>query len=135
MRTGTAERKLIDLIGEAEALSLIEMHGGQRVYIPHRPAESRLSAEVGPTALQRLSERFKGTWVKIPLARFWRVQVYHQAGLTHSEIARRLVVTVTTVDRILRNAGMTKGDTRRARRSSRAASGRRRVRASCKGAK
>ncbi len=99
---------LTNIIGADAALSLIEAHGGTRVYVPkdiNQNSAARLALPL-PEA-RRLGEAYGGEHILVPLARAWRVRIYRAAGMTYPAIARRLGVTERAVGRILTDAGLT----------------------------
>jgi hypothetical protein len=98
-----------DAIGAEALLLLVEQHGGIRLYIPKDINQgSSLARSVGLPAARALSRMFGGEWIKVPIARAWRVRVYRQRGETYQSIARRLLITEGQVGKLLCNAGMTK---------------------------
>ncbi len=101
-------RFLIDLIGVASTFRLIEMHGGTRIRLPHTVNQgTRIARDIGLAAAKKLAQRWGGDNLKVPLARYWRVRVYREQGMSYSEIARRVGITENTVHRYLQHAGMT----------------------------
>ncbi|MBS7586425.1 helix-turn-helix domain-containing protein [Ancylobacter defluvii] len=80
---------------------LAETKGGTRVYVPKSPAGSELAALIGDEAAAKLSQRWPGEQIKIPVARDWRAAAYRLAGWTYDEIAVRLGIDRATVHRIL----------------------------------
>ncbi len=99
---------LTRIIGADAALSMIEAHGGTRVYVPkdiNQNSAARLALPL-PEA-RRLGEAFGGEHIPVPIARAWRVRMYRAAGLTYPAIARKLGITERAVGRILTDAGLT----------------------------
>jgi hypothetical protein len=99
---------LTNIIGADAALSMIEAHGGTRVYVPkeiNQNSAARLALPL-PEA-RRLGEAFGGEHILVPIARAWRVRMYRAAGLTYPAIARKLGITERAVGRILTDAGLT----------------------------
>jgi hypothetical protein len=99
---------LTKIIGADAALSMIEAHGGTRVYVPkeiNQNSAARLALPL-PEA-RRLGEAFGGEHILVPIARAWRVRMYRAAGLTYPAIARKLGITERAVGRILTDAGLT----------------------------
>jgi len=99
---------LTKIIGADAALSMIEAHGGTRVYVPkdiNQNSAARLALPL-PEA-RSLGEAFGGEHILVPIARAWRVRMYRAAGLTYPAIARRLGITERAVGRILTDAGLT----------------------------
>ncbi|MFN8994610.1 MAG: hypothetical protein ACK5X3_13245 [Pseudomonadota bacterium] len=99
---------LTDIVGAAAALSMIEAHGGTRVYVPkeiNQNSAARLALPL-PEA-RRLGEERGGEHILVPIARAWRVRLYRAAGMTYPAIARKLGITERAVGRILTDAGLT----------------------------
>lgn len=93
------------LLAPAELLALVEACGGNRLYIPARPARgSPVVRAIGAAAAQRLAEGYGGQQLKVPLARAWLVRTYASQGMSQPQIARRLRITESAVWRLLRDA-------------------------------
>jgi hypothetical protein len=81
----------VELIGEALALRLVELHGGRRVFVPRRAAAGqKLAVELSPEAEAALVEEFGGGNIEVPLCKDWRARIYRARGMTHAAIAERL---------------------------------------------
>lgn len=99
---------LADHIGADATLRLIEAHGGTRLYVPEKPNQgSPLARLVGLSQARALADRYGGDYIRVPLARNWRVRLYRQRGETYPAIARRLGITESQVGKILTAAGST----------------------------
>ena len=99
---------LTDAIGAEATLRLIEEHGGTRLYVPKEPNQGTPIAHlVGLVGAQRLASAFGGDYLKVPLAKNWRVRLYRARGDSYSAIARRVGMTESAVGRILSAAGVT----------------------------
>lgn len=99
---------LTDAIGAEALLTLIEKHGGRRVFIPVKPNQgSKLAREIGLKAAQALANLRGGEEIKVPLARPWRVRLYRSRGATWAAIAGRLGITESQVGKLLQAAGAT----------------------------
>jgi DNA-binding NarL/FixJ family response regulator len=101
---------LVELVGVAAALRLVEVHGGARVFVPAKvTAQSELAKSTGiaPAVLRKLCAARGGETIKLPICREWRVRRYRAAGESYSAIARRLVITQFTVWHILHRTDMT----------------------------
>lgn len=94
---GRAE-ELLRLLGPDDFLKLVERWGGVRLYMPH--VASSLSRTLGRAAAEALSRKYAGSYLRVPVAKVWRAQVYRNQGLSNAEIARRLVIPETSVDRL-----------------------------------
>ncbi|MGD9769469.1 MAG: hypothetical protein AB7U62_17680 [Pseudolabrys sp.] len=99
-------RRLVDIVGAEATLALIEAHGGTRFYVPRMPNE-RLVAIVGEPGAAALASLLGGEYLKLPLARAWRVLVYQARGLSYPAIARRVGCTEGAVWRTLSRHGLT----------------------------
>ena len=97
---------LVDVIGAAAALRLIEARGGTRLYVPRAVTQaSALAREIGLAEARLMTTApFAGDTITVPVARHWRVRQYRAAGLSQAAIARRLGCHEDTVWRLLRSA-------------------------------
>lgn len=95
--------RLIGRIGQDATLTLIEKHGGTRVYVPMKPdADSPLVKSIGLEAAQALAKDWGGSGdLKVPQSVAWRVRLYHKRGLSYAAIARLTGRSETTIWRIL----------------------------------
>ena len=89
-----------EIVGRDAALDLAEAWGGQRIYIP-RPAglgaAHPLVITLGNASAVKLAERCAGTTICVPLARQALVRRLSSQGLSATDIAARLQITVGTV--------------------------------------
>lgn len=94
---------LIDLLGEEVFVLLVEAFGGTRLYVRHNPAPNDgLSETIGATNAALLAERYAPDVLRIPLARQLRARHYRAAGLSNAQIARKLGITETGVDKLFK---------------------------------
>lgn len=101
-------KPIVELVGEAAALQLVEAFGGLRIEVPSRvSATGVLGRAVGVDAAQALVKACGGARLYVPLCKRWRGQVMRQAGASYAEIARRLNVSEQTVWNWLDSGGMT----------------------------
>lgn len=99
---------LVRLLGEADALRLVEAHGGVRISIPHRAEGSALAGSIGLRAAGLLAAELGGNFLRVPLCKRWQaIALRERDGLSYSEIARRLLASESSVFRWLESAGMT----------------------------
>lgn len=98
---------LSNVIGAEATVALIEAHGGTRLYVPKKPEGSGLETTLGAKAAAALATQFGGESPRIPVAREWRVRVYHHRGLSYTAIAKKLGLHDGSVHRILKNASLT----------------------------
>lgn len=105
-------QRLVDLVGEAGALALIEARGGTRIYIADYHAEPNPEAElarlVGLDGAVAMYERYGRGWHRVPLARPWRVLCYLAQGLNRTQTALRAGCSENTVDDIVGRYGRPK---------------------------
>ncbi|GAB0119459.1 sigma factor-like helix-turn-helix DNA-binding protein [Acidisoma sp. 7E03] len=107
---------LVEIAGENAALAVIEEFAGTRTYITESPEKgvSAVVAKFDQSAAAELSREYGGIYMRIPSCKPWRVQVLREQGLSHSKIARRLGIDVSSVERILQrareDASRTRGD-------------------------
>lgn len=92
--------ELHELLGRDDFVRLAESYGGTRLFVPRRTAETKLSRSLGGTVAERLAERYAGSYLRVPLARDERARHYRESGLSNAEIARKLGLTETGVDKI-----------------------------------
>lgn len=93
---------LCRLIGPEATLALVEARGGIKVYIPEQPAGSDLADIVGLDAAAKLSSTYARDWLRVPLARPWRILCYKAAGLSYKQIALKAGCTDATVWEVLK---------------------------------
>ncbi|MFC3074674.1 helix-turn-helix domain-containing protein [Shinella pollutisoli] len=94
--------ELLDILGEADFVTLVEHYGGLRLFVPGDIARSELTTIVGSDIATRLSKRYPGGYIRVPLARELRAGRYRQAGMSNRDIAKALGCTESSVDKIVR---------------------------------
>lgn len=97
--TPEAER-LVQIVGAAAAFALIERNGGTRIYVPGKPTLWLINA-IGSAAAEALAEALGGEFLKVPLARTWRVLAYQARGWSYARIARACGCSEDAVWKIL----------------------------------
>ncbi|SIQ24292.1 hypothetical protein SAMN05880590_102759 [Rhizobium sp. RU35A] len=97
-------QELLDALGEDGFFALVEAHAGMRLYVPADPARSDLPQTVGEDAAWRLSNLYRGGYIKVPLAREFRALRYREAGVSNKDVARRLGLTETGVELLFQRA-------------------------------
>jgi hypothetical protein len=102
MREHQLTDTLLRLLGPAGLIRLAEHHGGTRLYVPQSPERSQLVDELGLDALQKLSDRFGRDYINVPLARELRARHYRAAGLSNADVARKLGLAESAVNRLFR---------------------------------
>jgi hypothetical protein len=107
-------QKLVDLLGEAAALCLVEARGGTRIYIADYAAapdpEGELAKLVGLDGAVAMYERYGRGWHRVPVARPWRVLCYLAQGMNRTQAALKAVCHENTVDDIVRRYGRPRGN-------------------------
>jgi len=84
-------RRFADLLGHEGLLLFLERFAGQRIYVPRTTTEhSEISKEVGLDIARALSAEYGGQYLKVPVAREWRVLVYKSQGVSYRQMAKRL---------------------------------------------
>lgn len=92
--------RLARALGAEAALALIEAHAGVEVYIPAEiAASSPLALLIGEAAARILAESHGGSYLRVPVARDWRIAVRKAANWSAADIARDLSVSLETVRR------------------------------------
>lgn len=89
-------------LDDAGFLSLVEHYGGIRLYVPHRVDGSALAGDIGADHAAALVRRYAGDYLRVPLARAFRVRHYRAAGHSNAAIARKIGVTETAVNKLVR---------------------------------
>ena len=88
------------LLGDDAFLKLVEAFGGLKPYISARGDADALTAAIGAEAAVALARRHGGNKLNVPLARAFRARKYREAGQSDAEIARRLGITLSGVQRL-----------------------------------
>jgi DNA-binding transcriptional regulator LsrR (DeoR family) len=93
--------ELATLIGEDAFVRLAEAFGGTRLYVPIGvTADHEIAKAVGLDAAKRLVERLAPDVVRVPLARELRARHYRAAGKSNAQIARKLGITESGVEKL-----------------------------------
>lgn len=103
---------LVECVGAANALALIETYGGTKLKMPVRSVRegSPLVRLIGMEAARKLAAWRERTLTRggngsvmiyIPLLKWWRLKVHHAEGMRQPEIARKLGISVPSVQRHL----------------------------------
>lgn len=95
----TAE--LVNLLGRDGFVRLAEAYGGQRLYVPLDPDGSDLARRLGAEIATKLSGRYGKSYLRVPLARELRARQYRERGMSNGDIASRLGMTETGVDKMM----------------------------------
>ncbi|WP_163266493.1 hypothetical protein [Chelativorans alearense] len=93
---------LLDLLGPDGLVRLAEWKGGTRLYVCHPAGAdgSELARQVGAEAARKLGRRYGGDYIRVPLARELRARHYRAANHSNAEIAKRLGMSESGVDRL-----------------------------------
>lgn len=102
-------KRLVQLVGPAAALAVIERWGGTRLYVPKNPsANAELNRAAGAEGARNLAAAYGGDFLKVPRAVRWRILAYRTMGLSYAQIARRAGCTEKHVGTTLRSEGLTR---------------------------
>ena len=94
---------LFECLDEDEVVALSESFGGTRLYIAIEPEKMPAVVKaIGLEAAKRLSAFYSPDVIRVPLSRSLRANHYRAAGMSNRQIARRLEMTETGVNRMLR---------------------------------
>lgn len=94
-------QSLLALLGAEGLVALAEKFGGRRLYVPQSIArDHEIARAVGPDGAEKLLRRYAGDWLRVPLARELRARHYRARGLSNGEIAAKLSITETGVDKM-----------------------------------
>jgi hypothetical protein len=91
---------LLALLGPAGLVRLAEQHGGTRLYIPATPERGKLADELGFETVEKLSKRFGPDYISVPLVRDLRARHYRASGASNADIARKLGLSESGVNRL-----------------------------------
>ena len=96
--------ELVECLGVAGAVRLIEERGGVRVHVP-RPEHAHRSYLAGflpADGLLKLASALGGSSISVPLCREWRARLLlHEGGRSHAEIARLVSATDNWVRKLV----------------------------------
>lgn len=93
------------MIGPDGFLKLVESYGGANLYVPkgtRKNYETALCRDIGETAGRKMMASYGGDYLRIPLAREFRVRSYRSQGLSAGRIATRIGMTQSGVERIIK---------------------------------
>lgn len=93
--------ELETLIGEEAYIRLAEAFGGTPLYIPKRLDEDHeIAKAIGIDAARKLVDRLAPDVVMVPLAREARALHYRATGDSNTQIARKLGMSISGVERL-----------------------------------
>lgn len=93
--------ELLAALGEDGFFQLTEAYAGVRLYVPANIDRSELPAVIGTDFAARLAKCYPGSHIRVPLAREFRARRYLAEGLTIREIALKLGLTETGVNKLI----------------------------------
>lgn len=95
--------ELLAMLGEEGFVALAQAFGGTRLVVPYKlDEEHEITKAIGMARATRLSRRYAPDQLRIPLARELRALHYRAKGLSNAQIARKLGITETGVDKLFR---------------------------------
>ena len=104
----TSENALLELIGKPALVKLAEAFGGMRLYIPEKYLQaSEIVEAVGHDVARVLSDAYGRDVIKVPLCREFIAESCRAQGMSNAQIARRLKITESGVERMLKRMGAT----------------------------
>lgn len=127
METISSTNDLIELLGHADFIRLVENYAGCRLFIRsnirHSTTSDNISVKttfdndplaeaIGEEAARKLEQHLGGCCIRVPLARELRARHYRKQGMTNAKIAVRIGMTESGVEGIFKRL--------RAQRSARA---------------
>ncbi|CDX20019.1 conserved hypothetical protein [Mesorhizobium sp. ORS 3359] len=96
---------LLRILGPVGLIRLAERHGGTRLYIPTTAELGKLADELGIEIAEKLSRRYGPDYINVPLVRELRARHYRAGGASNADIARKLGLSESAVNRIFRRMG------------------------------
>ena len=94
-------RQLQGILGEVAFVHFCQALGGTRVYVPHSLRdENEIVQDVGRDAAEKLSRALAPATIRVPLARRERALYFRSQGLSNPQVARRLGITETGVEKL-----------------------------------
>ena len=94
--------ELLEILGEDDFVVLAENYGGLRMFVPGNIDGSDLSARLGADIAARLSKRYPGGYIRVPIGRELRAGRYRQAGMSNRDIAKKFGIAESSVDKIIK---------------------------------
>lgn len=89
------------LLGEDGFVALAQSFGGTRLYVPTSiEADHEIAQAIGADAAKLLSRHYSPDTIRVPLARNERARHYRARGLSNAQIARKLGMAETGVDKL-----------------------------------
>lgn len=91
---------LLELLGEDGFFRLTEAYAGVRLFVPRNPERSDVPERIGYETAALLSKAYGGNYLRVPLARTLRARRYRAMEMSNRDIAIRLGLTETAVQKI-----------------------------------
>ncbi len=91
--------ELLRLLGEDAYLRLAEAYGGIRLFVP-QAGDTQLAEAIGTAAARVLTSRYGRSYLRVPLARAARARQYRSHGMSNAQIARKLGIAESSVDKL-----------------------------------
>ena len=97
--------ELLALLGEDGLIRLAEEYAGIRMYVPSNIDRSQLVKTIGSEIANKLSQRYGGDYINVPLVRDLRARRYRDDdGLSNAQIARKLGITENGVEKLFQRS-------------------------------
>lgn len=91
---------LMELLGEDGFFVLVDNFPGVDVFAPEDLTKSNLPNVLGLDVTRKLSEVYRRNYIPVPLARTFRARRYRASGMSNRDIALRLGLTQSAVEKI-----------------------------------
>ena len=89
------------LLGKEGLIALAENFGGRRLYVPaEMKPDHPIAAALGAEGAKKLASLYSPAQIRVPLARELRARHYRANGDSNGEIATKLGMTETGVDKM-----------------------------------
>lgn len=103
MEEGRLLTHLHAVLGEVGFVHFCQALGGTRVYVPYKLRdENEIVKAVGRELADKLARAMAPCHIRVPLARRERALHFYMQGLSNAQIARKLGITETGVEKLLR---------------------------------
>jgi hypothetical protein len=91
---------LLELCGADGFAALTDRFGGRRLFVAKKKLATAIGEALGEDLAAKLSLRYGGSYLRVPLARAFRAERYRSAGESNGWIATKLGLTETAVNKI-----------------------------------
>ena len=96
--------ELLEILGEDGLVRLAEEYAGLRLYVPSNCDRSELTEKVGIEIASKLARHYGNDRIKVPLIRDIRARRFRDLGLSNAQIARKLGITETGVEKLFQRS-------------------------------